>query len=164
MSADFERRLERYAELVVKIALNLQPGERLMIIGALANGGTSLEAAPLVRKITIAAYRAGAPLVEAIYGDEQMQVLRMKHAPEDSFGQYSAWLPDALVKHVEAGHAMLSISANDPDLLKHELPERVSTVQEATARDVRPFRELISRNQTNWAVVAAAEAGWATRV
>jgi aminopeptidase len=41
---------------------------------------------------------------------------------------------------------------------------RVSSVQEATARDVRPFRELISRNQTNWAVVAAAEAGWATRV
>jgi aminopeptidase len=164
MSADFERRLERYAELVVKIALNLQPGQRLMIIGALANGGTSLEAAPLVRQITIAAYQAGAPLVEAIYGDEQMQVLRMRHAPEDSFGQYSAWLPDALVKHVEAGHAMLSISANDPDLLKHELPERVSSVQEATARDVRPFRELISRNQTNWAVVAAAEAGWATRV
>jgi aminopeptidase len=164
MSGDFERRLEMYAELVVKIALNLQPGQRLMIIGPLANGGTSLEAAPLVRKITIAAYQAGAPLVEAIYGDEQMQVLRMRQAPEDSFGQYSAWLPDALVKHVEAGHAMLSIYANDPDLLKHELPERVSTVQEATAREVRPFRELISRNQTNWAVVAAAEAGWAARV
>src|SRR5262249_49578427 len=33
-----------------------------------------------------------------------------------------------------------------------------------TARDVRPFRELISRNQTNWAVVAAASPGWAQRV
>ena len=49
------------------------------------------------------------------------------------------------------------------DLLKQELPELVSTVQEATARDVRPFRELISRNHTNWAIVAAASVRHARR-
>lgn len=164
MPADFERRLEIYAELAVKIALNVQPGQRLMIIGPLANGGASLEAAPLVRKIAAFAYDAGAPLVEAIYGDEALQLIRFMHAARSSLSEYSAWLPDALVKHVEGGHAILSVYANDPDLLKDEPPELVSTVQEATARDVRPFREHISRNQTNWAVVAAASAGWAARV
>ncbi len=160
----FERRLEIYAELTVKIALNVRPGQRLLIIGPLANGGAALEGAPLIRAVTKAAYTAGSPLVEAIYGDETMQLIRFRHASEETFGEYSAWLPDALVKHVEGGHAVLSVYANDPDLLKHEPPERVSTVQEATARDVRPFRELISRNQTNWAVVAAASPGWAQRV
>jgi aminopeptidase len=29
---------------------------------------------------------------------------------------------------------------------------------------VRPFREHISRNQTNWAVIAGATAGWATKI
>jgi len=33
-------------ELAVRVALNLQPGQRLMIIGQLANGGTPLDAAP----------------------------------------------------------------------------------------------------------------------
>jgi aminopeptidase len=164
MSLDFERRLEIYADLAVRIALNVQPGQRLMIIGPLANGGAALDAVPLIRKITQAAYKAGASLVEAIYGDEEMLLLRFRYARENTLAEYSAWLPDALARHVESGHAVLSVYANDPDLLKNEPPERVSTVQEATARDVRPFRELISRNQTNWAVIAAAGAGWAARV
>ncbi len=164
MQVQVEQRLETYADLVVRIAVNVQPGQRLMIIGPLANGGASLDAAPLIRKITIAAYRAGASLVEAVYGDEDMQVARFDHARAETLGEYSAWLPQALVQHVEGGHAMLSVYANDPDLLKGRPADLVSTVQEATARDVRPFRELISRNQTNWAVVAAATPGWAARV
>ena len=43
--------LNVYAELAVKIALNLQKGQRLLIIGPLANGGVSLDAAPLVRAV-----------------------------------------------------------------------------------------------------------------
>jgi aminopeptidase len=48
--------------------------------------------------------------------------------------------------------------------LRDAPPELVATVQQATARNVRPFREHISRNQTNWAVVAAPAAAWAARV
>jgi aminopeptidase len=164
MSADLERRLDIYAELVVKVALNVQPGQRLLIIGPLANGGVSLEAAPLIRQIAKSAYHAGSPLVETIWGDEALQLIRFKNAGRTTLGEYSAWLPKALENHVEAGHAVLSISANDPDLLKYESPDLVSTLQEATARDVRPFREQIARNKTNWAVVAASCAGWAARV
>ena len=43
---DLDQQLHIYAELAVKVALNIQPGQRLLIIGPLANGGTSLEAAP----------------------------------------------------------------------------------------------------------------------
>ena len=78
--------------------------------------------------------------------------------------EFSAWLPKALTEHVEAGHAVLSIYANDPDLLKNEPPEDVGTLQTATSRAMQPFRELISRNQTNWAVIAAAGSGWAAKV
>ena len=95
---DFERRLEIYAELAVKVALNVRPGQRLMIIGPLANGGAALDAAPFVRKITECAYGVGATFVEAIYGDEEMQLTRFKRAPRTSFGEYSAWLPQALVR------------------------------------------------------------------
>src|SRR5471032_496710 len=164
MPTDFDRMLRTYAELTVKIGLNLQPAQRLLIIGPVANGGCSLEAAPLVRQITAAAYDAGARLVETLWGDDALLAARLKHAPPDSFGEFSAWMPDALVRHVEAGHAVLSIYANDPDQLKDYPPELVAAVQQATARAVRPFREHISRNQTNWGVVAAAAVAWAARV
>jgi len=153
-----------YADLTVKVGLNLQPGQRLLIIGPLANGGVSLEAAPLVRHVAASAYQAGAPLVEAIWGDEPMQLTRFASARRETLTQYSTWLPKALVEHVDAGHAMLSIYANDPDLLEHEPPEDVGALQQAVSFAVRPFRELISSNRTNWAVVAAPAAGWAAKM
>jgi aminopeptidase len=164
MSADLEDRLHLYGELAVKVGLNLRAGQRLLVIGPIASGGASLEAAPLVRHIVASAYRAGAAFVEVLWGDEALQLLRFRHAPRDSFGEFSAWLPRALFEHAEAGHAILSVYANDPDQLKDEPPELVGAVQQAVARSVRPFRELISRNQTNWTVVAAAGEGWAARV
>jgi len=164
MLIDFDRMLRAYAELTVRVGLNLQPHQRLLIIGPVANGGCSLESAPLVRQITAAAYDAGARLVETLWGDEALLGSRLQHAPRDSFDEFSAWLPSALVGHVESGHAVLSIYANDPDQLKGYQPELVAAVQQATARGVRPFREHISRNQTNWSVVAAAASSWAARV
>jgi len=163
-SSSQDRQLQSYGQLAVRVGLNLRAGQRLLIIGPLASGGVSLEAAPLVRHIAAAAYQAGASLVETIWGDEPLQMTRFKQAPRDSFGEFSAWLPNALFQHAEAGQALISVYANDPDQLKDEPAELVSAVQQAVSKSVRPFRELLSRNQTNWTVVAAAGAGWAARV
>ena len=98
-----------------------------------------------MRQIAASAYRAGAPLVETIWGDEALQMARFRHAPRDSFGEFSAWLPDALSNMREAGHAVLSVYANDPDQLKDEPPELVSAVQQArrarSGRSASSFRE-----------------------
>ena len=162
-AADVSSKLEAYGELAVRVALNLQPGQRLIILGPLSTG-LSFEAAPLVRHVAASAYRAGSPLVEAIWGDETMLLTRFATAPRETLVHFSDWLPSALTAHVEAGHAVLSIYANDPDLLKDEAPDVVSSLQQATSRAMMPFRELVSRNQTNWAVIAAAGIGWAAKV
>jgi len=164
MTVNLDHTLSLYGELAVRIALNLQPGQRLLILGPLANGGASLEAAPLVRCVTESAYKAGAQFVETLWGDEALQLARFKYAPRDSFDQISSWFPTALTDHVHAGHAVLSIYANDPDLLKNQPAELVGSVQKAVSRAVRPFREHLSKNGTNWSVIAAASVGWAARV
>jgi aminopeptidase len=164
VTTDLHETLSIYGHLAVTVGLNLQPGQRLLVIGPVASGGVSLEAAPLVRAVVESAYRAGAPLVEVLWGDEALQLARFEHAPAESFGDVSAWLPRVLVEHVTAGGAMLSVYANDPDHLKGQPVERIGALQQATAQSLRPFRELIGRNQTNWSVVAAAGRGWASRV
>jgi len=156
--------LDAYADLTVRVALNLQPAQRLLIIGPLMNGGVSLEAAPFARRIAASAYRAGAELVEPIWGDEPLQLERFHHARPETLGQFSAWLPTALAEHARAGHAIVSVYANDPDLLQHEPSERVGALQQAVSRSMTTFREMISRNHTNWAVVAASGAAWAAKV
>jgi len=164
MPTDLAAVLNTYAELTVNVGLNLRPGQRLLIIGPIANGGVSLEAAPLVREVAASAYRAGAELVEVCWGDEPLQLVRFRHAPPSSFNQFSRWLPNALREHVEHGGAMLSIYANDPDHLKNEATDLISALQQTTAQSVRPFRELIARNETNWTVVGCATPAWAARV
>src|SRR6266513_1487931 len=98
---DLEETLRKYADLAVHVGLNLQRGQ-----------------APLVRCITESAYRAGARFVETLWGDEALQLARFRLAPPDSFDETSRWLGGVLLQHVEAGDAVLSIYANDPDLLK----------------------------------------------
>lgn len=164
MVPDFEARLQRYADAAIEAGLHLQRGQRLMMIGPRLTGGVSPEAAPLVRALASSAYRAGSPLVEVLWGDEALQLLRFRDAPPDSFGQYSAWLPQALVDHIEGGHALLSIYANDPDLLAGLPTERVSALQQAAARGLRQFSELIGKNSTNWLVVSGAAQRWAAKV
>jgi len=156
--------LDAYAELTVKVALNLQPMQRLLIIGPLMNGGVSLEAAPLVRRIAASAYRAGAELVEAIWGDEPLLLERFQHARPETLGAFSTWLPAALAEHARGGHAVVSVYANDPDLLERQPTDCVGALQQAVSRSMTAFREMISRNQTNWAVVAASGAAWAAKV
>src|SRR5215471_9442977 len=132
--------LDGYGDLAVKVALNLQPGQRLLIIGPLVNGGVALEAAPLVRAVAAAAYRAGAELVEAIWGDQTLMVTRFRESRRESLTAVSRWLPNALEAHAAAGGALLSIYANDPDLLAHEAPDAVGALQQAVSREMAPFR------------------------
>lgn len=164
MTAEFDGRLQRYADAAIRGGLNLQPGQRLLMIGPRITGGVSPEALPLVRALTASAYRAGAPLVEVLWGDEAMQLIRFREAGPESFSQYSSWLPKALTEHIEGGHALLSVYANDPDLLAGVPAEKVGAVQQASSRGLQQFSELIGRNSTNWLVVSASAERWAAKV
>ena len=65
MSTEFERNLERYAEVILKIGLNIQPKQRLLIGGPSSfSDGVPFEAAPLIRIIAKKAYQMGVRLVD----------------------------------------------------------------------------------------------------
>ncbi len=62
MSSEFDRDLVKCAEVIVKIGLNLQPGQRL-VIGTPTYfyflDGVPIHLAPLIRVITATAFKAG---------------------------------------------------------------------------------------------------------
>jgi len=157
MSFDFEQNLRRYAELAVKIGVNVQPGQRVMITASLAN-------APLARQIAISAYQAGARLVDVIWGDQQIELIRFQHAPRDSFEEASSWLPNALLEYAQQGDALISIAGEDPDLLKDQDPNLMASARKAADIKYEPFMDLLMHGQLNWLVVAAPVASWAAKV
>ena len=68
--------LQKYAEAIVKVGLNLRAGQRL-IITLMATRGVPHQFAPLVHEVTKAAYKAGAKYVEVLWGDEEMLRIRL---------------------------------------------------------------------------------------
>lgn len=157
MTPDFDRALSAYAELIVKVGLNLQPGQRLIV-------RAPIEAAPLVRAVAAHAYDLGARLVEAVWSDPQLLLTRYRHAPRDSFTEHTDWWWKASLEYVENGDALLSVAGVDPNLLKDVDPALIATVQRTEGMAAMPVGRLISADAVNWCVVAYATAAWAARV
>jgi aminopeptidase len=159
----FDEFLKDYARLALRVGLNLQKGQRLIIHNA-STRGVLLHVAPLVREITREAYEMGAPYVDVIWNDEELIRTRVQYAPEGSFNLFSDWQQDALMDVINSGGAMLTIRSNNPDLLSGLDPERVGTMQKAYLEKYAPVSLAVTNNRLNWLVIAASGPQWAARV
>ena len=153
----FERQLDLYAELAVRIGVNLQPGQRLLV-------NAPISMAPLVRLIVKHAYQHGARLVEVMWGDEEVMLARYRYAPRDSFDEVSHWPVQAALEYGEAGNPFLQVSAQNPDLLKGQDPQLVATAQKSRAQLMAPYTALVTRDALPWSVIGGAEPSWAAKV
>jgi len=162
---DFERKLEKYAEVIVKVGLNLQPGQRL-IIGAPSFGidGTPLEAYPLVRKIVKTAYQAGAKYVAVNWDDEELQRIRVQNASLDSMSESATWKTEVAVKYVDNGDAIMLVYAQNPNLLDGLEQQKLEIKQKVEAEQWSKVRSRLFAGAANWLIVAAPIVSWATKV
>ena len=142
-------RLDRLAELAVRVGLNLAPGQELVMTAP-------VEALDLSRRITEQAYRAGASLVTTFLSDDQAALARYLHAPEESFDAAPGWLFDGMAQAFRNGAARLAIVGDDPTLLAGQDPEKVARANRARSKAYRPALELITGTAINWTLVAAA--------
>ena len=157
MTATFEEKLQKYASLIVNVGLNVQPDQEVVV-------RIPIEAAPLARQLAIEAYQAHAKYVHLFYQDEQITLIRFQHAPRDSFDFFPTWYADALTDLAEKGAGFISVYATDPDLLKGQDPELISTAQKVAAQHTRRYAELLSKDYAPWTVVSAAVPAWANKV
>ena len=154
---EFEKKLDRLAEVAVRAGLGIGRGQELLMTA-------TLEAVPLARRITEHAYKAGAALVTTIFADEESALIRFRNAPDASFDAAPAWLYEAMANAYRSGAARLAIAGNNPSLLSQEDPEKVARANRATSKAYRPALELISRHQINWTIVSCATPAWAAAV
>src|SRR5207247_4488894 len=72
-----DERLERYAELAVRVGANVQPGQLVDVVAR-------VEHAPLVRALARASYRAGARYVDALYIDQHVRRAMIELGPDET--------------------------------------------------------------------------------
>lgn len=165
MSSEFEQNLDKYAEVIVRVGLNLQPGQRLLIgMPIFGIYGTPLELAPLVRLIVAKAYQVGARLVDVMWNDDQLRLIRFQHAPRDSFEEFPTWRADAAFEAAKAGDAVLHIYAENPDLLVEQDSELVAIFHQTNWKHIESTMDLVVKNAMNWTAVTAPVDGWPEKV
>jgi len=160
---DFNQMLAKYADVIVRVGLNLREGQRLFIT-TWASRGVPPAGRPLVHEVTKAAYAAGAKYVEAVWGDEEMLRIRLQHAPADSFDEFPIYQISTALDMIENGDALLSIIANDPDIYNGLDPERISLMHKLALQHYAPVGAMVTRNAVNWCGVASAAPAWATKI
>ena len=147
--------LERFADLIVRFAANVRPGQ----IVAISTEPGKLE---LTRAVAERAYRAGAKFVDVMQFDLAVKRSRILHAAEDTLDYVPPWYGErvlALGEHRAARVALTGPSM--PGLLSDLDPARAG-------RDQLPFlresAQVVNARTTNWTAVPCPTEPWALLV
>src|SRR5581483_5525541 len=149
-----DERLERYAELVVGLGANVQPGQEVFIV-------PSLEHRDLARALARAAYKAGASYVHVNYSDEHVRHAMIALGPDEAL----TYAPDWAKRFVESfsGNALIATAGNaEPELMADLDGERVGRALPIEVVQIR--MQQFAENSVNWCGVGAPNEGWATQI
>ncbi len=147
-------KLDRLAEVAIRVGLNLQPGQDLLLTAPAV-------ALPLVRKIAEHAYRAGAGLVTPILSDEAVSLSRYRFGADDGFDRAAGWLYEGMAKAFAANTARLAIVGENPMLLAGQDPAKVARASKANSIAYQPALEKIVNFDVNWNLIAYPNPSWA---
>ncbi|URJ62543.1 aminopeptidase [Paenibacillus polymyxa] len=153
----FESLLEQYAELVVRVGVNIQPGQVFLVTAP-------LETVEFTRLIVSKAYEAGANYVQVEFEDDSITRSRFEHGDEASFDYYPAWKAEMMEKFAEDGGATLTIKVPNPDLYQGIDPQKVSRATKAAATAREGYAHYTRNAKISWCLIKAPTKAWADKV
>ena len=152
--AALDERLERYAELAVRVGANVAEGQIVFVTAR-------VEHAPFAQALTRAAYDAGARYVDVFYTDQHARRAMIEHGPDDALDHTPAWLVERW--QAMSGNATIGTTGDPEPQLLADLPgERVGRARMTELMEVRMAQ--MGERAVNWTGLAYPTAGWATKV
>ncbi|MFV2046405.1 aminopeptidase [Metabacillus litoralis] len=155
--SNFKQNLEKYAELAVRVGVNIQPNQNLTI-------NASTEVVEFVRLVVKKAYEAGARNVYVEWHDDVITRTRFELASEEALSDYPEWKAKGLETLAEHDGAFMSIISSDPDLLSGIDPKRIAASTKAAGMALTKYRNYLQADKASWTVIAAPSKEWAAKV
>ncbi len=152
---DSSARLERFADLVVHIGANVQPGSEVMVRSDIAHQ-------EIARAVVERAFAAGASWVEVDWTDGPVRRSQVTHASIETLSRTRPWAMEKIRGFTAARAVSIALMGDpDPHLLDDVDPAKAAAipVEEAMAAT-----QAILGQRLRWTVVPAPNAGWAREV
>ncbi len=167
MTHEFNSRLRNYAEVIVRVGLNLQPGQRLLIAEPYELQGVARTAESLVEAIKIAALAAGCPspsAIEVIWGDAAR--LRQMTEQKDwrDLAQLAGHNAEKMAGYIQRGDALLFLLGSNPTLMNGLPSKQVAQARNLCSEHFGPVAQQLVQGITNWTAAPAPSPEWADAV
>ncbi|NBI30026.1 aminopeptidase [Chengkuizengella marina] len=156
--SEFESKLDKYAEAVVKVGLNIQKDQDVYITAPVF-------ATNFARKVVKHAYLAGARQVLVDYHDDELDLLKYQLASEEGLKAFPTWKSKGKIEMADNNATFLGIRSKNPELLKDVDPERLAIVDKVSRTENREYSQnYISTGRISWTLVSYPSPEWATLV
>ncbi|WP_016837909.1 aminopeptidase [Ureibacillus thermosphaericus] len=153
----YEEKLEQYAELAVKVGVNIQKGQYLLI-------NTTTDTLDFTKIVVKKAYEAGAGRVHVNLSDQEITRAFYEYGAEDEFSKFPKWIVAQRDECIERKGAILWIDAEDPDLLSGIPARRITAQQKASGEALVNYRKAIMNDDIAWSIIAVPSKKWAAKV
>ena len=155
--ANFEEKLQKYAELIVKVGVNVQPGQEVVLY-------INVDQQHLAHLIVKEAYKAGAGKVMIKWSDTFAQREFLEHASDEFLENVPEFAKEEAQYIADHRCCRISVMSEDPGAFGGIDQKRVAAYQSANGKALMPVRQATQNNDLSWTVVAAASPAWAERV
>ena len=155
----FDEKLRNYADLLVTIGLNVQPGQVVQI-------GAEPIHRDLVLLLSDMAYQKGAKLVNVDLADARLTKSRILHSRPEHLSYVPDFVEQKYRDLVDTTGANLRLSGSEePDILADLPPALINTMRMSLREKIGYFYdEGISKSRVHWTVAGAATPGWGKKV
>ena len=151
------QKLQEYARLLVRVDLNVQKGQRMVI-------SSPVECAFFARMCAEEAYAIGCKEVVMNWHDDAMARMKYLHADEEVFDTVPLWRRHFFNDYALEGTAYLAISASDPENFKGVDTKRIIRAQQASGKALKDFDRLQMCGGFPWCIASIPIPSWATTV
>ncbi|MEN3967255.1 UNVERIFIED_CONTAM: aminopeptidase [Mammaliicoccus sciuri] len=150
----YEKQLQKYAELLVKVGLNVQEKEPVYI-------QASIDASEFVHLVVEEAYKIGAEDVKVSYKDDRIAQLKYQYEPESFFENVKQYDIDEKMDYLDRKAAFLSIVSSSPDSLKDADPNKIRKAMAANGKAFKDYMVAVQSDRMSWCVASYPSVGWA---
>ena len=150
------KRLEAYADLIVKKGLNLDAGQPVFLIAG-------LDQPEFVRMTVEKCYQAGASKVVVNWLDMPLEKLAHIYQSEETLSSIEDWELERWKWRVEKLPALLWLDSDDPDGMNGIDQGKRARAQMARFPKIKPFRDAME-NKHQWCIAGVPGKAWARKV
>ena len=150
-----ESLLQKYAELIVRTGVNVQPGQIVQLTA-------SVEQHAFAARVMEECYRAGAKKVNVDWTYDVQSRLNFMYADQETLSAVLPWEEAKAEQMTQDLPCRIFIVSEDPDAMNGIDPMKLSAVSQSRASVMKKYRDAIE-GKHQWVIAACPSEKWAEK-